>query len=257
MAQAIRQRANEYFLGTIVSTKQNGNPEILDGQQRLATTTILLAAIRDYHIEELDDDEGAGIIEHEYLKRMGLKSREPDPRLQLSVYDNDFFQKRILTRPDDPDHKERPRRDSHKRIVKAAQIARSHVRDIVSPEAGRHAGQREILVEWVEYIRDRAQLIWLRVPSYSDAFTIFETLNDRGLDLSISDLVKNYLFGQSGDERIRETESRWSEMIGTLETVSDKDISKNYIQQYWASKYGVTRSLFNGIKNRLFARICG
>lgn len=249
-SEAIRKKNNEYFLGTIVSTKQEGSPEVLDGQQRLATTSILLAAIRDYHLTELDDPEGADIIEREFLVRADLKTRDMDPRLRLSRYDHDFFEKRILSRPNSADREIEPNRDSHKRLQMAAAIAHNHVRDILKAESSTNARQ-EILLEWVNYIRDRAQIIWVRVPSYSNAFTIFETLNDRGLDLSISDLVKNYLFGKAGDDRIDETEASWNTMRGILETVSSNDISKNFIQQYWASKHGVTRTLFNDLKSTI------
>src|SRR5205809_7994575 len=56
-----------YFLGTIVLTRGDSDiPEVSDGQQRLATTTILLAAIRDYFFRN-NDKERARIIEDDFL----------------------------------------------------------------------------------------------------------------------------------------------------------------------------------------------
>ena len=67
-ANAIANNRATYFLGTIVLTKDNeGNPEVSDGQQRLATTTILLAAIRDYFFYNKDNVR-AQSIEADYLE---------------------------------------------------------------------------------------------------------------------------------------------------------------------------------------------
>ena len=54
---------------------------------------------------------------------------------------------------------------------------------------------------------------------------MFETLNDRGLRISQADLVKNYLFGQSGN-RIREAQAKWASMIRSLENVDREDTAK-------------------------------
>ena len=49
----------------------------------------------------------------------------------------------------------------------------------------------------MEFIKRDVRVIFVEVPDYSNAFTIFETLNDRGLDLAISDLLKNFIFHKS------------------------------------------------------------
>src|SRR5438552_11545356 len=55
LANAIAADEREYFLGSIVVTKKDDGPsEVADGQQRLATATILLAAIRDYLLSTRD-----------------------------------------------------------------------------------------------------------------------------------------------------------------------------------------------------------
>src|SRR4051794_21037532 len=80
--RAIRDDS-EYFLGTIVTTPApSERPEIIDGQQRLATTTILLAAIRDNCLKS-GDKEGGEIIEKKYLMSREFATREPDPHLRL------------------------------------------------------------------------------------------------------------------------------------------------------------------------------
>src|SRR5689334_3097508 len=65
---ASQKTENEYFLGSIVAAvPKNEVPEIVDGQQRLATVSILIAAIRDAFFSELKDEETAILIQGKYL----------------------------------------------------------------------------------------------------------------------------------------------------------------------------------------------
>jgi len=58
---------------------------------------------------------------------------------------------------------------------------------------------------------------------------MFETLNDRGLKVSQSDLIKNYVLGQS-DSRIEDAKNAWSSIKGTLESLDDEDMMMNFIR---------------------------
>jgi uncharacterized protein with ParB-like and HNH nuclease domain len=62
LAKAIADGEPDYFLGSVVVAKKNGTLQVFDGQQRLATTVILLAAIRDYY-RDTSDHQRANIIE--------------------------------------------------------------------------------------------------------------------------------------------------------------------------------------------------
>jgi hypothetical protein len=85
-----------------------------------------------------------------------------------------------------------------------------------------------------------------------DAFLIFETLNDRGLDISIADLLKNYLFRLSGD-RLKEAQSRWAAMTGALETLNRTGISVTCIRHLWGSMHGAVRErvLYKSIRDKI------
>ena len=88
-----------YFLGTIVLTKGSGdNPEVSDGQQRLATTSILIAAIRDYFAEH-NDPKRAGAIADEFLRTVDRKTTDTVSKLRLNVDDQEFFRKAIISDP--------------------------------------------------------------------------------------------------------------------------------------------------------------
>ena len=90
ITDAMRRGEEEYFLGSIVTTKNNTpRPEIADGQQRLATTAILLAAIRD-HFFNIGESPRAAIITFQYLHMQALATLDIIPKLRLNDDDNDF-----------------------------------------------------------------------------------------------------------------------------------------------------------------------
>lgn len=128
-----------YFLGSIVGyEKANGDMEIVDGQQRLATVTILLAAFRD-RLLKLVDNDAAGRLEQESLfKTQGFANKNTSPRLTLSESDNEFFRKRILSRPDSPDRNVDAPRASHRKIAQAAKDCSMTAK--VTAKRGKHSG---------------------------------------------------------------------------------------------------------------------
>lgn len=234
---AIAHDEKEYFLGSIVITNTGSSaPEIVDGQQRLATTTILLAAIRDHFIEQNDGIRAKGI--EEYLFDTDLRTQEISPKLRLNSVDHDFYLKAILQQQEGSARKLAPSKSSHERLMTAQRIAQEYVKTLTLH------GSTDRLFDVVDYLEGRARVIAVKVPDDANAFTIFETLNDRGLALAITDLLKNYLFKQAGPKRIEETKQKWVAMVATLEAVEDETIVAEFIRHYWSSRFGLTRDKY-------------
>ncbi len=221
-AKAISEGDSTYFVGTIVTIPRTGGSlEVVDGQQRLATTAIMLSAIRDYL--QSRDAMIAESIESEVLTVIDRSSRARVPRLRLNLADNDYFRARLTgVQPVPPAAK-----PSHQLIDDAFTEAAAQVMRIVSGYDEKDHG--DILNRWVSFMESRALAVLLRVPNDADAYRMFETLNDRGLRTSQSDLVKNYLFGRSG-ERIGEVQEKWAFMRGALETVEEDDITVTFLR---------------------------
>lgn len=230
--KAITDNSPEYFLGSIVTIPRDGGVlEVVDGQQRLATTAILLAAIRDFlKGREAVIVEDIGAI----LTAADRAARERKSRLRLNVTDHAFFERRIIQ----GDALVEATAASHDLIMDAAELARDHVRKVTS--AHDPANHGDVLNAWIEYLERRAIVGLLKVPSEINAYRMFETLNDRGLRTSQSDLVKNYLFGQAG-ARITEAQGKWSAMRAILESFEDDDITINFLRQTLISLYGPVR----------------
>lgn len=232
-AQALNEDGS-YFLGTVV-TIPSDDLEVVDGQQRLATTAILLAAIRDY-LQGQGEDILVESITNEFLTGIDRKSRQRVAKLRLNVDDAEFFES-LVTAGSDGVLPVAPR-DSHKLMLIAYQEAQKQVRRIVSPlEESAHG---DLLETWVTFLEKRALVVLLRVPTEADAYRMFETLNDRGLRTSQADLIKNYLFGRAGD-RIGEVQSRWSYMRGALESSDEDDITINFLRHALIVQRGHTR----------------
>lgn len=247
-ANAIANNKSAYFLGTIVLTRGEGDiPEVSDGQQRLATTTILLAAIRDYFFR-IGDKKRAESIEQDFLKTTDLETTETVPKLRLNVDDNVFFTKFITASPCTEERKTQPSKESHRRIKAAAELIAKLLQDILAAY-GKDSTKISRLLEWVKFLRDGAQVIVLRVPDHLNAFVMFETLNDRGLKASQADLLKNHLLGLAGD-RIKEGQQKWAQMLGVLESLGKDDITVTYLHHLLITKNGPTkeRDIFDKVK---------
>ena len=244
---AIRDGAQDYFIGSIVTTKNQGaRVEVADGQQRFATITILLAAIRDYFYETADRDR-ADTIANELLLKRELKTLELIPKLKLNDIDNEYFTKRVLLLPDNAQRTEAPQKPSHKRIDRAASLAKQHVKRIASLP-----NPIDRLTNLVEYLRDSVKVIWVQVPDDTNAFMIFETLNDRGLSLAITDLLKNHLFGLAG-QHLSEVSGFWISMATMLEASEEDSAILTFLRHYWLSRFALIREkdLYADIKKRI------
>jgi len=219
ITHAMRNRNQSYFLGTIVLTKnKNKVLEIADGQQRLATTTMILAAIRDYFAEK-GDARTMQSIENEFLSTYDRIKGEDISRLTLNIDDNDFFVNNVVFRKQ---HRKlsNPQRRSHKLILNAYNEIKEHIKGIEKQSGEINAKQQ--LNEMIEYLKEKTRIVKLVVANEETAFTLFETLNDRGLKTSQADLVKNHVF-KLADNRLSEAQRLWSSMKGAIETISDMD----------------------------------
>jgi Protein of unknown function DUF262/Protein of unknown function (DUF1524) len=241
VTEAIDAGQNEYFVGTIVLSNSNPRrPEIVDGQQRLTTTLIIIAAIRD-SLKGLGDALRAKVIDDTYISTTDLSSLEKVTRLSLNQSDHPFFQKFIV----EGDLTHAAQRNSHEKIKIAYETALAFVNRYISTVSSKH----EKLISFVDFLRSSLKVIKLSVHDQANAYTIFETLNDRGVTLSVADLLKNFLFGKS-KEKLPMVQAFWNEMVNTIE---DEEKIVNFMRHYWSSIYGLTREkeLFKKFKEKI------
>jgi hypothetical protein len=242
-AKAISDGERSYFLGTVVTIPRAGDVlEVSDGQQRLATTAILLSAFRDYLAER--EPMIAESINNEFLTGIERTSRARVPRLRLNVDDNEYFRARLTAQEPAP----LPTKPSHRLLDSAFAEAKAQVRKIVAGLDEKDHG--DLLNQWIDFIQSRALVVLLRVQNEANAYRMFETLNDRGLRTSQSDLVKTYLFGRAGD-RIGEVQQKWAFMRGALETMEDDDITILFLRHALTLVRGLVREtqVYEAVQN--------
>ncbi len=201
-----------YFLGSIVLAKEELKPEadVIDGQQRLTTLTILLAVLR-----ELEPEYGLT----EYLYQTGNKAAgTPDQyRVFLRSRDEEFFREHIQA----PDGLKklaavtRKLPDAQQRIRENALLFRRALEKL-KPEMRQHLAS---------YIIQRCYLVVVSTPDEDSAFRIFSVLNDRGLDLSHADILKAEIISKIDSEAAQNAyAAKWEEVEEAIGRDAFKDL---------------------------------
>lgn len=235
-----------YFLGPIVMIQQEDHIELLDGQQRLATATIALAAMRDT-ARALDKTETkGGDLARDIQRELVEKDTEPVTySLSLGQLDEPFFVKAIKA---DPPSVPISKLRSHNLMVTAYQIGINRIANFIKGKPYEEA--LKILKSLRDSLSKGMTLIGIIVQNEEDAYTIFETLNDRGLRLSVPDLVLNLLMRRAPDDTSRQlVRHHWNAM---LQQMGRRDVSR-FLRHMWVSRYGDLKSegLFSAIKRHI------
>jgi len=227
--EAAYRGGSEYFLGTIVAIEdeKTGELQVVDGQQRLTTTYLLLTAIRDYLSRKGVGKEIAVSLQNSYLyssdRREGFKQR-----LSLNTDDRAFFRE-LTSGRSEPGWPPEASRTSHRLLKQAYDLASVRVESIATSVSGVDAP--ETLNNWIDYLERSAQVILMRAHDQARAFKMFETLNDRGLRTSQADLVKSYLFGLA-DKQVGVAQAKWSNMLENLQELGDDDPQVSFLRHY-------------------------
>lgn len=243
-----------YFIGLMVFLRgESGELIVLDGQQRLATAIIFLSAIRNWLRQYSEKQEDASRIQDWFIGSSELGERTPRPRIVMNTANNRAFSDYVAQAVPISDITtalgKLKRNDRSRRLLECAvychQIVTEKVATFGEPDAAAKA-----LFDIVNYLRDSASVVTLFVQSEDLAFTIFEMLNDRGLELSPLDLVKNFLFSRVSNDAamLRDMEDRWTQMMSTLSNVR----ADNFLKAFWTSRHGRIRTghLFQTFKRQ-------
>jgi hypothetical protein len=208
---------------------------LIDGQQRLTTISILMCVLRDI-AKEKGDNQLAQQISQSYLGSLDLRTRKTEPKLVLNDRNNHFYQENIVETKNVEElkglSKKRSIDKSNKLILDAYLSLRQRVQERVS----KTEEFTETLIQIEECIKYKLISIVILVPDEANSYLIFETLNDRGLELSVADLLKNYLFSRASN-RLPEFQRKWVEIN---QEVDRFELTK-FIRYYWLSSRGVVR----------------
>ena len=242
---AFGSKNSQYFLGTIVLTAESdGRTTIIDGQQRLATTSLLFTALRNEFLRR-DDEARARVIESQYIVTEDLRSARQVTRLALNASDQPTLTHAILDRPTSGSDRT-VASPTDPNLIRALGFLEERVHTEAQAAGPSWA---ELLFDWVDFLENRARAIAVSVANEADAFLIFETLNARGRALTVADLLKNYLFGLARDD-LDTLQQEWTSALGALEASADEETFTTFVRHLWGSLRGSTREreLYGQIK---------
>ncbi len=229
------QDDGDYFLGAIVTRRSEADgPIVIDGQQRLITVSILLAAMRSVLVQQ-----GGSQTMQDTVQAFLLAEDAPGggdaPRIRLNRADSGFYERHVVGGSPIDDMRQMRQDDSlpvsNRLLADSFCFMHRQLQRFIADNWSA-SGLAEALLNAIE---EKIYIIRLDVRSDYDAFVLFETLNDRGVSLSESDLLKNYLLAAAGPY-LADTQADWETIEGNL---GGERLLK-FVRHHWLSSRGMT-----------------
>lgn len=245
---AIENKTAHYMGSVVLQSTNNKEYLIIDGQQRFTTLTLLTLAVIS-SIQNLVDNgidieankERIDILMRQYVGQKDPTSLTYSSKLFLNENNDGFFQNRLIGFKDPINV--RKLSDSEKLLWEAYQFFKSKVEGKFNNDGGSYASfLNNIVGELMMFIQ-------ITVEDELNAYTVFETLNSRGVELTSTDLLKNYLFslvaGSATD--LKQVKDQWKKII---DVIGLKEFP-NFLRYYLiATRKSMTKEyLFKEVKN--------
>lgn len=227
---------DRYYLGPIVLYQENAEFSIVDGQQRLTSFTLLLIFLNNKFFEILKvKDKFKGYIYSDYF---GTESYNMNIDVRIKMLDILFKGKEF-----------------NEALLKdeSCQTLWDRYNDITElfPPT---LLEKDVLPLFANWITEKLVFIEILTQTSESAYTIFETMNDRGLNLTQTELLKSFLLSNVRDEiKIKELDAIWKTKIGALNSIdNDQDFFKAWLRAKFAISIRTTEK---GSANEDFEKI--
>ena len=253
----IRDNSGDYFIGSMVVFKfDNQRFGIVDGQQRLTTITILLCVLRNTLGKIGFTDLAQGI--HGLIERRNINNQ---PEFILSTESSYPFFQDYIQKWGVPEIPVTPLKEELN-LQAAYDQLKSLVDGIVtgvdSDTTLSSAKKKTVIQQKLVSVRDALldlKIIFIKLEEEDDAYIIFETLNTRGKDLGLTDLVKNHLTKllKPKSASIDQTKEKWEQVLETIQGSSVDLDTDTFIHHFWLSKYDYlpAKRLFKFLKKQI------
>jgi uncharacterized protein with ParB-like and HNH nuclease domain len=230
--KSAKDRGGDYFLGTFVlHGRGDAHQEIIDGQQRLTCVSMVFSAIRNVYLAA--NDERAERLFNGFLGAKDFtRDAQAQPKLVLNKINNETYLHYVVASRNRKDVesalREKNLHESNRALLKAYRYL---LEQITVEASSKGTDADDFLVPLMECLRSSVKLITIPVTSEEDANLFFETLNARGKELAVSDLVKNRLYSEAGDQVAR-AQQLWEQM--EVELV--RRPIPEFLRHFWIAK---------------------
>lgn len=200
--------------------------DVVDGQQRLTTTSILLMVMMD-KFKDLGFDFQANQIAQ--LLYCGDSTKKEKRKLVLGELDEPDMDSLFKNKFD---------KIKNPRILEAYNTFFNFINNSVEDEG------TSWLEKYYQKLIHTAKIIRLDVPEAKDAYKLFETINNRGLRLSATDILKNFILGHTAkidDETLVKSKELWAELIVNLDGINSDDFFRQYVSSIYTRKISKTK----------------
>lgn len=249
--QLVSDDETEHYMGYLVlQTTDNKNYQIIDGQQRLTTMSIIILAVLKSledlvksDVEKESNQKRKETLHNSYIGTIDPVTLITNNKLKLNRNSDDYYRNYIVLLKDLP--------------IRNTNASQKHMRECFQWYYDRIKRKFKTgfeLASFIDGIVDKLFFTVIKVSDQLNAFKVFETLNARGVQLSSSDLLKNYLFSivdetKPHENEIEELEKLWSSVIGKLGVLKFED----YLRYFWNSSHKTVakKNLFKTIKNEI------
>lgn len=235
---------NCYYMGPVVLCEEGAEISIVDGQQRLTSFTLLLIYLN--HLQyNLKEEFRADLMQYLYVRKAGKTT------LVLNVPNREGIIRELIT-------------TGISQIEGLSEMVSSSKDESVSNIYDRYCDicslfpeelkKSEILPLFIEWLQEKVTFVQIDAYSIENAYSIFETMNDRGLNLGPAEILKAYLLSKIEDEeKGEEMNIFWKERIAELRYVGGPQADETFIRAWLRAKYALTtRAKVAGAENEDF-----
>jgi uncharacterized protein with ParB-like and HNH nuclease domain len=227
---------NNYFLGPFVVSSKEGMKSIIDGQQRLTSLTLFFIYLNNLQKELGQKETIEPLVFSEKYGQMSFNIQVEERKACLEKL---FLEGHYEVQPDDDESTV----NMAERYANIEEAFPEEIKGAAFP----------YFLDWLKY-----NVILVEITAYSDdnAYAIFESMNDRGLNLTSSEMLKGYILSRFGEPKDREKANRfWKESIQALHKQS-KEEDQQFFQAWLRSQYADTiRQSKAGSLNEDFEKI--
>ena len=223
-----------YYMGPVVLCQDEGSMSVVDGQQRLTSFTLLFIYLQHKQVEYgmMDDEDFINMDDFIFVKRGGKKTFVMDvPKRKLvlqMLYDGNIHGIDMSFPEDSEDD-----RESNINLVSGY--------DDILHLFPQNIQERNILPLFIEWLLYKVVLVEIKAFDKDNAYTIFETMNDRGLSLNPTEILKAHILAKITDEDKREEMNVfWKKRVSEIKFVGGNDGDMAFFRAWFRSKYAET-----------------